>query len=52
MVMMVPEHDEEKIEKLKDMVTDIFQNGDRLLTKQLYLFDRQKSSWTIWGRVE
>lgn len=51
MVMMVPETDNDKIEKLKEMVTDLFQSGDRLLTKQLYKFDRQKSNWTIWGEV-
>jgi uncharacterized protein YtpQ (UPF0354 family) len=52
MVMMVPENDSEKIEKLKEMVTDIFQDGERLLTKQLYKFDRQTSSWSLWGQVE
>lgn len=52
MVMMVPESDNEKIEKLKEMVTDIFQDGERLLTKQLYKFDRQTSSWSLWGQVE
>jgi uncharacterized protein YtpQ (UPF0354 family) len=52
MVMMVPESDKDKIEKLKEMVTDLFQGGERLLTKQLYKFDRQESNWTVWGRVE
>lgn len=52
MVMMAPENDNDKIEKLKEMVTDLFENGDRLLTKQLFKFDREKSSWTIWGKVE
>lgn len=52
MVMMVPENDSEKIEKLKEMVTDIFEYGDRLLTKQLYNFDRQTSSWSLWGQDE
>ena len=51
MVMMVPESDNEKIEQLKEMVTDIFQSGDRLLTRQLYKFDRQTSSWSLWGQV-
>jgi uncharacterized protein YtpQ (UPF0354 family) len=52
MVIIVPENDNEKIDKLKEMVTDIFQDGDRLLTKQLYKFDRQKSTWSLWGNVE
>ena len=51
MVMMVPESDSEKIEQLKEMVTDIFQSGNRLLTKQLYKFDRQTSRWSLWGQV-
>jgi uncharacterized protein YtpQ (UPF0354 family) len=51
-VMMVPEKDIEKIDKLKEMVTDIFKDGERLLTKQLYKFDRQTSSWSLWGKVE
>lgn len=52
MVMMVPESDKDKIEKLKEMVTDLSQVGERLLTKQLYKFDREKSNWTVWGRVD
>ena len=50
MVMMVPENDNEKIEKLKEMVTELFLDGERLLTKQLYKFDREKRNWTIWNK--
>jgi uncharacterized protein YtpQ (UPF0354 family) len=52
MVMMVPENDVEKIQKLKEIVTELFHDGERLLTKQLYRFDRQTSSWSIWGQVD
>ena len=52
MIMMVPVSDNEKIIKLKEFVTEFFKDGERLLTKQLYLFDREQNTWTIWGQTE
>jgi uncharacterized protein YtpQ (UPF0354 family) len=52
LIMMVPEKDIDKINALKSFVTEIFQDGERLLTKQLYHFDKSNSIWTLWGQAE
>lgn len=52
MIMMVPASDNDKISKLKEFVIELFKDGERLLTKQLYLFDRIKNTWTLWGQAE
>lgn len=52
LIMMVPESDIEKINSLKNFVTEIFKNGNRLLTKQLYHFNKSNSQWTLWGEAE
>jgi len=52
MIMMVPVSDKDKISKLRKFVMELFKNGERLLTKQLYLFDRDKNNWSIWGQAE
>ena len=51
-IMMVPENDIAKINALKDFVTEIFKDGERLLTKQLFRFDKSNSTWTLWGQVD
>jgi uncharacterized protein YtpQ (UPF0354 family) len=51
LIMMVPENDIDKIDALKSFVTEIFQDGERLLTKQLYHFDKSNSIWTLWGQA-
>jgi len=51
MVLMVPASDKEKIEALKNFVTEFFKNGGRLLTKQLYLYDKSSGKWTLWGQA-
>ncbi|MFA7447325.1 MAG: DUF1444 family protein [Weeksellaceae bacterium] len=52
LIMMVPENDKDKINSLKDFVTEIFKDGERLLTKQLYRFDKSNYEWTQWGQVD
>ena len=52
MVLMVPASDKEKIDSLKNFVTEFFKNGKRLLTKQLYLYDKSNGKWTIWGQAK
>lgn len=51
LIMMVPENDSVKINSLKNFVTEIFKDGKRLLTKQLYRFDKSNSKWTLWGQA-
>jgi hypothetical protein len=48
LIMMVPASAPYKINALKDYVDQIFQDGDRLLTRQLYYFDKLNATWTIW----
>ena len=50
-VMMVPASDSEQITSLKKMVLEYFETGDRLLTNQLFLFDKQESKWTVYGQA-
>lgn len=52
LILMVPAKDIHKIDALKSFVSEIFQDGERLLTKQLYHFDKSKSIWTLWGQAE
>ena len=52
LVIMVPENEKEKINSLKNFVTEIFKNGERLLTKQLYRFDKSNNKWTVWGQAD
>lgn len=47
-IMMVPENDKDKIEALKKFVAEIFKGSERLLTNQLYHFDKSNSVWTLW----
>ena len=52
LIMMVPENDKVKINSLKNFVTEIFKEGERLLTKQLYRFDKLNNKWTRWGQAD
>ena len=52
LIMMVPENDKDKINSLKDFVTEIFKDGERLLTRQLYRFDKSNNKWTLWGQAD
>lgn len=49
---MVPENNNDKIKLLKEFVSEIFKDGEKLLTKQLYRFDKSNHTWTIWGKVD
>lgn len=51
-VMMVPASDSEQITALKKMVLEYFETGDRLLTNQLFLFDKQEGKWTVHGQAD
>jgi uncharacterized protein YtpQ (UPF0354 family) len=51
LVIIVPESDNDKISKLKKFVHDIFKNGERLLTRNIFRYDREAKEWTIVDRV-
>jgi len=47
LVILVPEGDEDKIANLKIFVHEIFKDGERLLTRNIFRFDRVIKEWTI-----
>lgn len=51
LVVMVPAGEKEKIANLKIFVDDIFETGDRLLTRNIFRFDRETKEWTIADKV-
>lgn len=50
-VIVVPESDIDKISNLKIFVHDIFKNGEKLLTRNIFRYDREAKEWTIVDRV-
>ena len=46
MVLMVPASDKDKINELKKFVDKLFEDGERLLTKQFFLFDVENNAWS------
>ena len=52
LVMMVPESEEGKINDLKNFVQEIFEDGERLLTKNIFKYDREAREWSIVDTVE
>ena len=51
LLIIVPESDNNKISNLKIFVHDIFKNGERLLTRNIFRYDREAKEWTIVDRV-
>jgi hypothetical protein len=51
LVFLVPESDSNKISNLKIIVHETFKDGERLLTKNIFRFDREKKEWTIIDSV-
>jgi uncharacterized protein YtpQ (UPF0354 family) len=51
LVMMVTESDADKISNLKIIVHEIFKRGERLLTKNIFKFDRSTKEWAIVDTV-
>jgi uncharacterized protein YtpQ (UPF0354 family) len=51
LVIMVPESDTDKIANLKIFVHEMFKEGERLLTKNIFRFDRETKEWTIVDSV-
>lgn len=51
LVIMVPESDTDKIANLKIFVHEIFKEGERLLTRNIFRFDRESKEWTIFDSV-
>lgn len=51
LVIMVPESDTDKIANLKIFVHEIFKKGERLLTTNIFRFDRETKEWTIVDSV-
>jgi uncharacterized protein YtpQ (UPF0354 family) len=51
LVIMVPESDTDKIANLKIFVHEIFKEGERLLTRNIFRFDRETKEWTIVDSV-
>lgn len=52
LVLIAPENDADTIANLKIFVHEIFKTGDRLLTKNIFRFDREGKGWTIVDRVK
>ena len=50
-VIMVPDSDTDKIANLKIFVHEIFKGGERLLTRNIFRFDRETKEWTIVDKV-
>lgn len=50
-VIMVPESDTDNISNLKIVVHEMFKDGERLLTKNIFKFDKQTKEWTIVDSV-
>lgn len=51
LVILVPETDADKITNLKIFVHEIFKSGERLLTKNIFRFDRNSRKWTIVDNI-
>jgi len=51
LVIVVPESDNDKVSNLKIFVHEIFKTGERLLTRNIFRFDREGKKWTIVDRV-
>lgn len=51
LVIMVPENDTDKIANLKIFVHEIFKEGERLLTRNIFRFERETKEWTIVDSV-
>ncbi len=51
LVIIVPECDEDKVANLKIFVHEIFKNGERLLTRNIFRFDRISKKWTTVDSV-
>jgi uncharacterized protein YtpQ (UPF0354 family) len=48
MITMVPASNPEKIHKLKDFIRELFKDGERLLTKQLFIFHKEENKWDLY----
>ena len=51
LVLLVPKSDTAKLENLKVFVNDIFQKGDRLLTRNIFEYDGETKKWKIFDRA-
>ena len=51
LVIVVPESDVDKISNLKIFVHEIFKKGERLLTRNIFRYDKEAKEWTIVDRV-
>lgn len=51
LVVMVPESDTDKVANLKIFVHEIFKEGERLLSRNIFRFDRETKEWTIVDSV-
>jgi hypothetical protein len=51
LVIVVPESDLDKISNLKIFVHEIFINGERLLTRNIFRYDKEAKEWTIVDSV-
>jgi hypothetical protein len=51
LVMMVAESDKDKIANLKIFVHEIFKDGEKLLTKNIFRFGKETKTWSIVDNV-
>jgi uncharacterized protein YtpQ (UPF0354 family) len=51
LVILVPESNTDKVSNLKIFVHEIFKDGERLLTRNIFKFDRETKKWAIVDNV-
>lgn len=51
LVLFVPESDEDKIANLKIFIHEIFKDGERLLTRNIFKFNKETKDWAIIDTV-
>jgi uncharacterized protein YtpQ (UPF0354 family) len=51
LVMIVPERDPDKVSNLKIFVHEIFKDGERLLTRNIFRYDKNSKDWTLIDKV-
>jgi uncharacterized protein YtpQ (UPF0354 family) len=52
LIAFVPETDSNNIDNLKIFVHEVFKNGERLLTKNIFRYDKESTRWSIIDTVK
>jgi len=51
LVLLVPKSDTDKVDSLKEFVQDIFIAGERLLTRNIFEYNKDTTEWSVVDRV-